>query len=131
MAGALFDMGCYEVSMGDTTGAGTPASVTAMLEATAQAVPVQHIAAHLHDTYGQVRALACIARVFACLPQHAMSYCQVACICAPLSKMQQPIILRHLCHTWLAGGGKCSGGNAGRGSNAGLFHCRAGRLPLR
>ena len=54
MAGALFEMGCYEVSMGDTTGAGTPASVTAMLEATAHAVPVQHVAAHLHDTYGQV-----------------------------------------------------------------------------
>ncbi len=55
MAGALYDMGCYEVSMGDTTGAGTPASVTAMLEATAGAVPIRHVAAHLHDTYGQVR----------------------------------------------------------------------------
>lgn len=55
VAGALYDMGCYEVSMGDTTGAGTPASVTGMLEATARAVPVQHVAAHLHDTYGQVR----------------------------------------------------------------------------
>ena len=41
--------------MGDTTGAGTPASVTAMLEATARAVPIRHVAAHLHDTYGQVR----------------------------------------------------------------------------
>jgi len=68
VAGALFDMGCYEVSMGDTTGTGTPASVTAMLEATTRAVPIQHVAAHLHDTYGQVRAEPASGSACACPP---------------------------------------------------------------
>lgn len=60
VAAALYSMGCYEVSMGDTTGAGTPASIAAMLEATKKLMPVEHIAAHLHDTYGQVRICTCI-----------------------------------------------------------------------
>lgn len=60
VAAALYSMGCYEVSMGDTTGAGTPASIAAMLEATKKLMPVEHIAAHLHDTYGQVGTRACI-----------------------------------------------------------------------
>ena len=59
VAAALHGMGCYEVSMGDTTGAGTPASIFAMLEATKKLVPVQHLAAHLHDTYGQVIPCGC------------------------------------------------------------------------
>lgn len=46
--------------MGDTTGAGTPASIAAMLEATKKLMPIQHIAAHLHDTYGQVNTNSCI-----------------------------------------------------------------------
>ncbi|KAK9842458.1 hypothetical protein WJX81_001073 [Elliptochloris bilobata] len=53
VAGALYDMGCYEVSMGDTIGIGTPASVTAMLQAAAQVVPLKALAAHMHDTFGQ------------------------------------------------------------------------------
>lgn len=47
-------MGCYEVSMGDTIGVGTPASVAAMFEAcVAAGVPGSRLAAHMHDTYGQ------------------------------------------------------------------------------
>ncbi|KAI3433464.1 hypothetical protein D9Q98_003277 [Chlorella vulgaris] len=53
VAGALYDMGCYEVSMGDTVGVGTPSSVAAMFEACKQRVPVDRLAAHMHDTYGQ------------------------------------------------------------------------------
>ncbi|EFN59176.1 hypothetical protein CHLNCDRAFT_138066 [Chlorella variabilis] len=53
VAGALHEMGCYEVSMGDTIGTGTPASVAAMFEACKQRVPVERLAAHMHDTYGQ------------------------------------------------------------------------------
>ncbi len=53
VAGALYSMGCYEVSMGDTIGCGTAASITAMFEETAQQVPVEKLAAHFHDTYGQ------------------------------------------------------------------------------
>lgn len=53
VAGKLFDMGCYEVSLGDTVGVGTPLKAQAMIEAVAQRVPVEHLAAHFHDTYGQ------------------------------------------------------------------------------
>jgi hydroxymethylglutaryl-CoA lyase len=56
VARQLFDMGCYEISMGDTIGVGTPASVTAMLEATLRHIPVSRLAVHLHDTYGQALA---------------------------------------------------------------------------
>jgi len=56
VAGALADMGCYEVSLGDTIGVGTPAKVTAMIEACAARVPVERLAGHYHDTYGQALA---------------------------------------------------------------------------
>jgi hydroxymethylglutaryl-CoA lyase len=56
VAAQLHEMGCYEVSMGDTIGAGTPASVVAMLEATALRVPVARLAGHFHDTYGMAVA---------------------------------------------------------------------------
>ena len=52
----LLDMGCYEISLGDTIGVGTPASVGAMLEAVMAKVPVSQLAVHLHDTYGQALA---------------------------------------------------------------------------
>lgn len=53
VAGALYNMGCYEVSMGDTIGCGTAASITAMFEETSKQVSVDKLAAHFHDTYGQ------------------------------------------------------------------------------
>ena len=56
VAGALHEMGCYEVSMGDTIGVGSPASVAAMFEACKAVVPVERLAAHMHDTYGQALA---------------------------------------------------------------------------
>jgi hydroxymethylglutaryl-CoA lyase len=56
VASALFEMGCYEISLGDTIGVGTPAKVKAMIEACAQRVPVAHLAGHYHDTYGQALA---------------------------------------------------------------------------
>ena len=56
VAGALFDMGCYEISLGDTIGVGTPARTQAMIEACAQRVPVGRLAGHYHDTYGQALA---------------------------------------------------------------------------
>jgi len=52
VAAQLADLGAYEVSLGDTIGAGTPASVLRLLEATAQRVPVARLAGHYHDTYG-------------------------------------------------------------------------------
>ncbi|MCO5568248.1 hypothetical protein L7F22_021944 [Adiantum nelumboides] len=52
----LLDMGCYEVSLGDTIGAGTPGNVLPMLEAVMDVAPVEKIAVHFHDTYGQALA---------------------------------------------------------------------------
>jgi hydroxymethylglutaryl-CoA lyase len=56
VAGALADMGCYEVSLGDTIGVGTPGKVKALIEACATRVPIERLAGHYHDTYGQALA---------------------------------------------------------------------------
>ena len=56
VAAALHEMGCYEVSLGDTIGVGTPGKTKAMIEACARRVPVEHLAGHYHDTYGQALA---------------------------------------------------------------------------
>ncbi|PJB72207.1 MAG: hydroxymethylglutaryl-CoA lyase [Alphaproteobacteria bacterium CG_4_9_14_3_um_filter_47_13] len=49
----LFEAGCYEISLGDTIGIGTPDSITAMIEATKENVPGTHLALHCHATYGR------------------------------------------------------------------------------
>jgi len=56
VAAALADMGCYEISLGDTIGVGTPGKTKAMLQACAERVPVTKLAGHYHDTYGQALA---------------------------------------------------------------------------
>jgi hydroxymethylglutaryl-CoA lyase len=56
VAAALFEMGCDEVSLGDTIGAGTPGKARAMIEAVAARVPVARLAGHYHDTYGMAAA---------------------------------------------------------------------------
>lgn len=53
VAKALLDLGCYEVSLGDTTGKGTPKSIAVMLEAVLNLVPADVLAGHYHDTSGQ------------------------------------------------------------------------------
>lgn len=53
MAGQLFAMGCYEISLGDTTGKGTPDSIARMLLAVRDVVPVGRLAGHYHDTGGR------------------------------------------------------------------------------
>ena len=50
---ALLDMGCYEISLGDTIGAGTPRATSLLLEDVLKDIPAQKLAAHFHDTYGQ------------------------------------------------------------------------------
>jgi len=50
VASKLIEMGCYEVSLGDTIGHGTPETVTAMLEGVLEAVPAERLAGHYHDT---------------------------------------------------------------------------------
>ena len=53
VAERLAAMGCYEISLGDTIGVGTPAAAVAMIKAVAKRVPVHRLAVHFHDTYGQ------------------------------------------------------------------------------
>lgn len=62
VAARLRALGCYEVSLGDTIGTGTPSAAQAMVRAVAEEVPVERLAAHYHDTYGQA-----LANVLACL----------------------------------------------------------------
>ena len=64
VARALYEMGCYEISLGDTIGVGTPAKAKAMLLAVAQEVPISALAVHFHDTYGQA-----LANILACLEE--------------------------------------------------------------
>ncbi|MGP5307496.1 hydroxymethylglutaryl-CoA lyase [Vreelandella venusta] len=56
VASALYEMGCYEISLGDTIGVGTPLAAKRMIEAARQHVPIEHLAAHFHDTYGMALA---------------------------------------------------------------------------
>lgn len=56
VAVALTEMGCYEISLGDTIGVGTPAGVQALIAAVSKAVPMDRLAVHFHDTYGQALA---------------------------------------------------------------------------
>ena len=62
VASALRQMGCYEISLGDTIGVGTPRKARQMLEAVAAEVPMHALAVHFHDTYGQA-----VANIAACL----------------------------------------------------------------
>ncbi len=64
VAVALHRMGCYEVSLGDTVGVGTPRKARAMLKAVAAEVPVDALAIHFHDTYGQA-----LANIASCLEE--------------------------------------------------------------
>lgn len=64
VAKALHAMGCYEISLGDTIGIGTPGKAAAMLRAVAAEVPMTALAVHFHDTYGQA-----LANVHACLEE--------------------------------------------------------------
>ena len=62
VAKALFDLGCYEISLGDTIGVGTPLKVQAMLTEVSKAVPMEKLAGHFHNTYGMA-----IANIYASL----------------------------------------------------------------
>ena len=56
VAERLFEMGCYEVSLGDTIGKGTPGQAQIMVDAVAAGLPRERLAGHFHDTYGQALA---------------------------------------------------------------------------
>lgn len=57
----MYSMGCYEISLGDTIGVGTPGSMKEMLTAVMKEVPVGALAVHCHDTYGQALANILVA----------------------------------------------------------------------
>jgi len=60
----LSELGCDEISLGDTIGVGTPLAARNMLKAVAQAIPMEQLAVHFHDTYGQA-----LANIYACLDE--------------------------------------------------------------
>jgi hydroxymethylglutaryl-CoA lyase len=62
VAGRLLAMGCYEISLGETIGKGTPGEVQRLIDALVQTIPRDKLAVHFHDTYGQA-----LANVFAAL----------------------------------------------------------------
>jgi hydroxymethylglutaryl-CoA lyase len=62
VCGQLMDIGCDEISLGDTIGKGTPAVANALVKTVASVVPVEQLAVHFHDTYGQA-----LANILACL----------------------------------------------------------------
>jgi len=64
VARRLHELGCYEISLGDTIGIGTPAKARAMLRAVAAEVPMSALAVHFHDTRGQA-----LANILACLEE--------------------------------------------------------------
>jgi hydroxymethylglutaryl-CoA lyase len=59
---ALLDLGCYEISLGDTVGVGTAGKARALIEQVANVVPLEKLAVHFHDTFGQA-----LANIHACL----------------------------------------------------------------
>ena len=62
VAELLYQMGCDEISLGDTIGRGTPRRAQNMIDAVAQSVPIEKIALHFHDTFGQA-----LANILACM----------------------------------------------------------------
>jgi len=73
VAQSLYEMGCYEISLGDTIGVGTPSAMVSMLTEVSQQVPVSCLAVHCHDTYGQA-----IANIFAALQVTVSSLFDIA-----------------------------------------------------
>jgi len=65
----LMEIGCHEISLGDTIGIGTPGKAQAMIDAVSARVPVAKLAVHFHDTYGQALAniLATLEKGVACV----------------------------------------------------------------
>jgi isopropylmalate/homocitrate/citramalate synthase len=62
VAARLRELGCYQISLGDTIGVGTPAATQRMIEAVARRVPIEQLAGHFHDTWGMA-----VANVYAAL----------------------------------------------------------------
>ncbi|KAJ8013738.1 hypothetical protein DPEC_G00032910 [Dallia pectoralis] len=77
----LYEMGCYEVSLGDTLGVGTPGAMATMLHAVMREVPSSALAVHCHDTYGQALANILTALQFVSLGCEGMLFVKWMGIC--------------------------------------------------
>lgn len=84
----MYSMGCYEISLGDTIGIGTPGSMREMLTAVMKEVPVGALAVHCHDTYGQALANILVALQVSSLPCSIVSSLRVL-LCLLLSQRIQ------------------------------------------
>ncbi|MDD2735522.1 MAG: hydroxymethylglutaryl-CoA lyase [Desulfuromonadaceae bacterium] len=69
LAARLAELGCYEISLGDTIGVGTPAEAQSMIDGVAEYLPLDRIAAHFHDTYGHA-----LANILAVLEQGVATF---------------------------------------------------------
>lgn len=79
-------MGCYEISLGDTIGVGTPGTMKDMLSAVMYEVPVAALAVHCHDTYGQALANTLMAlQVIRACPFSQRAWRQDSCVSSVLS----------------------------------------------
>ncbi|KAL8578879.1 hypothetical protein ACOMHN_022172 [Nucella lapillus] len=56
VARQMYNLGCYEISLGDTIGIGTPGAMKSLISAVSKVVPIECLAVHCHDTYGQALA---------------------------------------------------------------------------
>ncbi|MEL7485796.1 MAG: hydroxymethylglutaryl-CoA lyase [Pseudomonadota bacterium] len=65
----LYDMGCYEISLGDTIGVGTARKTRALIKALSDELPIDALAGHFHDTYGQA-----LANIYACLEEGVRTF---------------------------------------------------------
>lgn len=63
VASRLYELGCYEISLGDTIGVGTPKKAEKLIKQVSEKIPVKNLAVHFHDTYGQA-----LANIYAVLP---------------------------------------------------------------
>lgn len=63
VASQLYELGCYEISLGDTIGVGTPKKAEALIQQVSKKIPIKNLAVHFHDTYGQA-----LANIYAVLP---------------------------------------------------------------
>lgn len=62
VARQMYELGCYEISLGDTIGKGTPGAMRALIAVVSKHIPLERLAVHCHDTYGQA-----LANIFAAL----------------------------------------------------------------
>ena len=128
VAAKLAALGCYEVSLGDTIGTGTPTRIQAMIEAVAAALPVERLAVHFHDTYGQA-----LANILAALEQGiAVIDSSVAGLGGcPYAKGASGNVASEDVLYMLSGLGSDTGVDLGRLAAAGQFISRAlGREPV-